>query len=291
METEIREESGGTCNPTEGQRRKKRAFLLFLAVDAVFFAAVALYCVNHVHKRQYDRPIPPVPVPKYIAHAGGAVANMAYTNSRDAFDANYRLGHRFFELDLNWTSDGQLVLTHDWQGNFRYLFPDSKIVGKPSLQEFLRLKMRNNLTPMSLARLADWLRAHPDARIVTDVKEDNVRTLKTIARDYPEIVDRIIPQIYAFEEYDPVWDMGYSNIILTLYLKNYPDEPILDFARSHRLFGVTMWTERAKSALPRKLERMKIPVFAHTINSPAEQKKLEANGVSGFYTDFLCGEK
>ncbi len=291
METEIKEESGGTCQPTEGQRLKKRIFLLFLATDVVFIAATALYWVAYVQRKQDDRPIPPMPVPKYIAHAGGGIGKMSYTNSRDAFDANYRRGHRCFEFDLNWTSDDELVLIHDWQGNFRDLFPNSKITVPPSLQEFLRLKMKNNLTPLSFAGLADWLHAHPGARIVTDVKDDNLRALKKIAADYPDLIDRVIPQIYAFEEYEPVWNMGYRNIILTLYVKNYPDAPVLAFAQSHKLFGVTMWAQRAMGTLPRELEKCKTPVFAHTVNLPEEQKKLEANGVGGIYTDFLGGEK
>ena len=158
METEIKEEGVRTCQPTEGQRLKKRLFLLFLATDVLFIAGIALYWVAYVQRRQDDRPIPPVPVPKYIAHAGGGIGKMSYTNSRDAFDANYRRGHRCFELDLNWTSDGQLVLIHDWEGNFRDLFPNSKVTVPPSLDEFLRLTMRNNLTPLSFAGLADWLR-------------------------------------------------------------------------------------------------------------------------------------
>ncbi len=229
MEVKISEESGGSRQPIEGQRLKRWALLAFLAIDVLFVASVVLYVVLHAQRRQDDRPIPPVPVPKYVAHAGGGIGKMSYTNSRDAIDANYRRGHRFFEIDLNWTRDGQLVLIHDWEGSFRSLFPKSKIAGTPSLDEFLRLKMKNNLTPISFAELVDWLRAHPAARIVTDVKDDNLRALEEIATDYAEMLDRIIPQIYTFEEYEPVWEMGYRNIILTLYVKNYPDEPVLGF--------------------------------------------------------------
>ena len=139
--------------------------------------------------------------------------------------------------------------------------------------------------------MLDWLRTHPGARIVTDVKDDNLHALGKIAKDYPEMIDRVIPQIYTFEEFEPVWDMGYRNIILTLYVKNYGDELVLGFSQSHRPFGVTMWAKRAMGPLPKQLGRMKIPVFAHTVNSPEEQKQLEANGVSGIYTDFLGGKK
>jgi glycerophosphoryl diester phosphodiesterase len=272
---------------------KKQAFLLCLVVIAVLSSSLGLglYWMHHVRPRHDDRPILPVPIPKYIAHAGGGIGKLAYTNSRDALDANYKRGHRFFEIDLNWTSDGQLVLIHDWQANFRDMFPHSEIAGTPSLDEFLRLKMKDNLTPMSLARLVDWLRTHPGARIVTDVKDDNLRALQKIAADYPEVIDRIIPQVYAFDEYEPVWGMGYRHIILTLDAKSYADEPVLGFAQSQRPFGITMWAERAMGPLPRQLARMEIPAFAHTINSPAEQQELLANGVSGIYTDFLGGKE
>ena len=162
----------------------------------------------------------------------------------------------------------------------------------PTLDEFLRLKMKGDLTPISFAGLADWLGDHPDARIVTDVKDDNLRALKKLQRSIPQVLDRIIPQIYAFEEYEPVWDMGYSNIILTLYVKNYPDEPVLAFAQDHRLFGVTMWGQRAMGALPKELGKNEDSRFrAHHQFRRRNKHKLEANGVSGFYTDFLGGEK
>ena len=144
---------------------------------------------------------------------------------------------------------------------------------------------------MSLAELIDWLHAHPGTRIVTDIKEGNLLALEKIAEEYPRMVERILPQVYFFEEYKPVWDMGYRNIILTLYMMNCSDESVLAFAQGRKLFGITMWVERAMGRLPRELGKMKIPVFAHTVNTLAEQRKLEANGVSGFYTDYLCGEK
>ena len=53
-----------------------------------------------------------------IAHAGGAIIGdgrvSIYTNSREAFELNYRLGFRTFEMDLELTSDGKLASVHDW---------------------------------------------------------------------------------------------------------------------------------------------------------------------------------
>jgi hypothetical protein len=275
---------------TPGDQMRK-TMLLLLAAIVLLAVGVGLYWSEYLTDRRDDADIPAIPVPEYIAHAGGGIGKLSYTNSLEALETNYRRGHRFFEIDLNWTSDQQLVLTHDWEKAFRSLFPARKLAGAPTLKEFLRLKMRENLTPMSFADLARWLRTHGDARIVTDVKDDNLRALARISAEWPDLLERIIPQIYTFEEYDPVWGMGYRNIILTLYVADYPDKQVVAFARRRKLFGITMVDQRALGALPNKLAKTRTPVFAHTVNSPAMKEKLEANGVSGVYTDILCGER
>ena len=49
-----------------------------------------------------------------IAHAGGQFNGATYTNSLEALDRNYGAGFRAFEIDLSFTSDGELVCLHDW---------------------------------------------------------------------------------------------------------------------------------------------------------------------------------
>jgi glycerophosphoryl diester phosphodiesterase len=230
---------------------------------------------------------PPFPLPEYIAHGGGTVRGLGYTNSLESLDANYLGGYRFFEIDFDWTSDDQLVLVHDWEEVFEHIFRQPKGTAIPSLEQFLGLRMKENLTPLNSANLADWLRAHPDARIVTDIKNRNLEGLRRISAESPDLVDQIIPQVFAFEEYDLVRNMGYSNIILTLYLNNYSDRLALAFARYKRPFGIAMWASRAKGSLPKRLRKLGVAVFAHTVNSPEEARELAANGVDGFYTDCL----
>lgn len=53
-----------------------------------------------------------------VAHAGGAIRekeyNTFYTNSLEALQQNYSLGHRLFEMDFYLTSDKKLAAVHDW---------------------------------------------------------------------------------------------------------------------------------------------------------------------------------
>ncbi|MDR1914157.1 MAG: hypothetical protein LBQ68_06745, partial [Clostridiales bacterium] len=51
---------------------------------------------------------------KLVAHAGGQIAEFPETNTIEAMEHNYNLGHRLFEMDLNLTSDNIMVAIHDW---------------------------------------------------------------------------------------------------------------------------------------------------------------------------------
>ncbi len=68
-----------------------------------------------------------------------------------------------------------------------------------------------------------WLQQHPDVRIITDIKtNDNVNILAEIANSYPEAIQQFIPQIYSFVEYEPILELGYQDVILTLYRLDSP---------------------------------------------------------------------
>ena len=53
--------------------------------------------------------------PALIAHAGGAIYGFRLTNSLEALEEAYACGHRVLEVDLSLTSDGEIVLIHDWE--------------------------------------------------------------------------------------------------------------------------------------------------------------------------------
>lgn len=54
-------------------------------------------------------------ITRRIAHAGGEVDGQIYANSLESLNASYAKGYRYFEIDLSFTSDRQLVCIHDWE--------------------------------------------------------------------------------------------------------------------------------------------------------------------------------
>lgn len=51
---------------------------------------------------------------KYIAHALGGIDGKAYTNSPQALEYNYKKGFKVFELDLDFSSDDELIAWHSF---------------------------------------------------------------------------------------------------------------------------------------------------------------------------------
>jgi glycerophosphoryl diester phosphodiesterase len=236
--------------------------------------------------RADSSPRPPrEPRPRVIAHAGGAVRGVTYSNSLEAMDSSYALGVRWFEVDFNWTTDGELVCVHDWGDIFQRL--SGRSPGPLDLAEFRRLTGVVPLTFMTVETLADWMRAHPDARVVTDVKQRPIAALELIARRHADLIPRFIPQIYHFAEYDQARALGFRDLILTLYLAPYTDELVVEFSQRRHLLGITMSRDRGLSRLPQLLAALGTPSYVYVVNSRDERARLYANGVRGIYTDSL----
>ncbi|NHF59087.1 sulfatase-like hydrolase/transferase [Flavobacteriaceae bacterium TP-CH-4] len=103
---------------------------------------------------------------RYIAHAGGMINGIKYTNTREALDYNYAEGFRLFELDILETSDGEYVAAHDW-GHWA---KETKYLGNTpvSLSEFKQYKIRDKYTPLDMRTINEWFGKHSDAILITD---------------------------------------------------------------------------------------------------------------------------
>lgn len=227
--------------------------------------------------------------PKAIAHAGGQIKDLTYSNCKQALDNSVDNGFSLIETDFIWTSDNKLVLAHSWDGFMKKFF--SVEPKQYSYDEFKSFKMVYDFNQMTLEDLANWIREHKDVKIVTDIKDKNIQALKVIKDSYPELVNNFIPQIYSIQEYIKVQELGYDNIILTLYMSNYTDDEIVDFAKRCKLYAVTMPSDRAETQLPAKLNEIGVITYTHTINDVNKAKEYIENGVYGVYTDNINPEQ
>ena len=225
---------------------------------------------------------------RLVAHAGGNIDDIQGTNTIDAVEYNYSMGHRVFELDFNLTSDDVLVGIHDWGAE--------NIA--PTWQEFSSKKIRDRYAPASYEDFIRFLSEHKDTYLVTDTKsynlsDDQIAKQFRIMYDISEKVDpstreRIVVQIYNQNMYRIINTIcKYPNILYTLYATPDTEEQVLEFIESEHIPVVVMPPERANEPFLDKLLHLGKKVYLHTLNDYNEVIQWQAKGVWGVYTDTL----
>ena len=278
--------------------RKK---ILLVCVMLVLSSVLLFFVIGHYRKPPQYTYMSVLPEPQHdiygfkalkVAHAGGGIHGATYTNSYDALDVNVAKGFQYFEIDFSFTSDDELVCLHNWKKTFKRTF-GFQIESSLSIEEFKQLvdteaKYKN----CTLDGLAAWMKNNPTAYLVTDVKEKkrNIEALTMMLASIPSAKTRVIPQIYSPEHFDAVKNMGFEQIIWTLYRSGGATiDEIIDWVLKFRgPIAITMSKSRAKTVLPVLLKRMNIPTYVHTINSREQEAKyLTIYDISEVYTDFL----
>jgi glycerophosphoryl diester phosphodiesterase len=231
-----------------------------------------------------------------IAHAGGTLSNAGIekgrvkgTNSRPAVVYSYNHGHRVFEIDFNLTTDNKLAAVHDWHG----------YNGAMSSEEWAKVKIWTAFTSMMLEDVLDFMIINKDMFLITDTKsfeythEDTEFKFNLIVeaakKKDPELLDRIIPQIYYQEMYDIVMKQHeFKSIIYTLYASPDDDEQVVNFVRKHRnIRVVTMAPVRGRQEFITELRRAGKQIYFFTLNDLDEILNYKKSGVRGFYTDYI----
>ena len=233
------------------------------------------------------------PTPERIAHACGGYNNCIYNNCEDALLHNIGLGFEWFEIDFIY-KDNELVtdagrsaeITGDDRSCSYYSAKDE---GKASS---LVLK---NTSAMTLVDLARVMCLYPKIRIVVDNKEEsrNMESMSTLFDALPDAAERVLPQIFQPEEFQVCAALGFKHVIWTLYNYKGSDEEVIselkkmmNLEEGGSIGYVTMPQTRAMTQLSKDVNKLNIPILAHTINDQGEIDDLRRKGVSEVYTDW-----
>jgi glycerophosphoryl diester phosphodiesterase len=272
------------------RRRVERALLLaILAVGAGWALRPALVALRWSLQGAWELralpggpPPPRVPVPPRIAHAGGGLGGLHYTNSLEALEQNHARGARWFEIDFLPDAEGEWWAVHDW----RELHD---LAGVPVERAGRGLPRRQaSGAPFRLATLDQvlaWFADHPDARLITDTKGDNAELLRRLGSAAPSVRARIHPQIYCLGQYGLARTGELAAPIFTTYRSAYPWWLLRRFVRRASLLAVTVTRAQAQEACAALCGY--VPLLTHTVNDPAEASELMRAGIAGVYTDEL----
>lgn len=237
-----------------------------------------------------------------VAHALGAVDGIEGLNCLEGFVERYNAGVRVFEADLRMTSDGAVVLRHDWIGDLQEGIDTTHI---PTLDEFLAKPILGQYTPLSFHDLLLLMAQYPDVCIITDTKfmdaESTTVQFRAMVEDAHKLglsylFDRMIVQIYSPDHFvvvDSVYH--FPNYIYTLYQESFGKtgdafRNKAVFCEENGIMGIALWEDWWDADYYPIADWRHIKVFVHTVNSASSARRLLRSGISGIYTDVLLPE-
>ncbi len=237
-----------------------------------------------------------------IIHAGGELwgvdsegtyRSFFGSNSLEGLENCVANGYNAIELDFSFTSDGHLVCIHDWSAEYIDTIENTTPL---TYDEFMSSKIFWNYTPLDIESVGEFMYAHPEVYIITDIKERFEEAVLAISETLPELKDRFAVQIYCEEDYDTAKSAGFDNIIYTLYRLDWQSKTntsaLVKFARSHPLIGFTFSTELCDiKNYVSGLSKSGVPLYVHTVNDSAEIQKYHAMGIYGVYTDYVLSRE
>lgn len=231
-----------------------------------------------------------VPIPfvshinRFIAHAGGELDKITYTNSKEALDTSYKLGFRFFELDIEKTKDGAFVATHDWahwvkQTGYKGDVPITR-------KEFLQHKIYGKYTPLDMKGINEWFKKHPDATLITD----KVNEPLAFAQGFID-KKRLMMELFTTAAVEEASENGIMAMVSGKPLSEIKGDPIAYF-KKHNLKYVSISRQNitAKKKLLKKFRDNDIKVYVYHVNFDPEKNeqyvlKNEIGIVYGMYAD------
>lgn len=237
-----------------------------------------------------------------ISHALGGIERFAGTNSREALLHAYACGHRVFETDVSVTSDGHLVLRHDWEAGTYPVLGQSvqKESGPMTLAKFEAFPIQGHYTPMTFQQLLAFMAEHPDVLLVTDTKEADAAQAAAVfgkivaeTKDAdPAILKRIVPQLYQADNYAAVKGVyPFNQYIYTLYMNKDSDEQVIRDMTAQGIRIAVVDENRYSPEFVKALKDEGIYTYVNTINDLERIKSLRASGVQGVMTDFIEPEQ
>ena len=92
--------------------KRKLVIILILNMAVIMIAGAFFFKIYVYNLMLYKNT---VKQSNYIRHALGGLDTYQYLNTIEALENSYKKGFRLFEVDVRFTSDDKLVLTHGWE--------------------------------------------------------------------------------------------------------------------------------------------------------------------------------
>ena len=159
---------------------------------------------------------------RFIAHAGGGIDDLKYTNSLEAVNKSIKDNFKLIELDIRETLDNVFVGVHEWKEFKKITNTKKKDENELNneallLNEFKKKKIYKKYTPLDIISINDIFRKNNELILLTD-KTNNFSKLNS---DLNFDKKRVMVEVFGKKNYFKSISEGIFNPIYSFNHKDY----------------------------------------------------------------------
>ena len=200
---------------------------------------------------------------RFIAHAGGGIDDLKYTNSLEAVNKSIKDNFKLIELDIRETLDNVFVGVHEWK-EFKKITNTKKKDGNELnneallLNEFKKKKIYKKYTPLDIISINDIFRKNNELILLTD-KTNNFSKLNS---DLNFDKKRVMVEVFGKKNYFKSISEGIINPIYSFNHKDY------NFVIKHKIKIISAHSQDIinNSQIYKKLVENNVMVFMYSSN-------------------------
>ena len=200
---------------------------------------------------------------RFIAHAGGGIDDLKYTNSLEAVNKSIKDNFKLIELDIRETLDNIFVGVHEWK-EFKEITntkkQDENELNNEALllNEFKKKKIYKKYTPLDIISINDIFRKNNELILLTD-KTNNFSKLNS---DLNFDKKRIMVEVFGKKNYFKSISEGIINPIYSFNHKDY------NFVIKHKIKIISAHSQDIinNSQIYKKLVENNVMVFMYSSN-------------------------
>ena len=200
---------------------------------------------------------------RFIAHAGGGIDDLKYTNSLEAVNKSIKDNFKLIELDIRETLDNVFVGVHEWK-EFKKITntkkkDENELNNKALLlNEFKKKKIYKKYTPLDIISINDIFRKNNELILLTD-KTNNFSKLNS---DLNFDKKRVMVEVFGKKNYFKSISEGIINPIYSFNHKDY------NFVIKHKIKIISAHSQDIinNSQIYKKLVENNVMVFMYSSN-------------------------
>ncbi len=200
---------------------------------------------------------------RFIAHAGGGIDDLKYTNSLEAVNKSIKGNFKLIELDIRETLDNVFVGVHEWKEFKKITNTKKKDENELNneallLNEFKKKKIYKKYTPLDIISINDIFRKNNELILLTD-KTNNFSKLNS---DLNFDKKRIMVEVFGKKNYFKSISEGIINPIYSFNHKDY------NFVIKHKIKIISAHSQDIinNSQIYKKLVENNVMVFMYSSN-------------------------